>query len=169
MERLLIALAIALVAIVIALVTQRRRPEAPTTRQYAVPEQVDRADFPRPEAPWLVAVFTSATCDACAGVWQRASVLDSDAVCAVELEVGVAGDLHRRYRIDAVPTTLVINSTGAVERSFVGPVNSSHLWAAVAELREPGCLPEGCEPLGCDGGPTANDDPSPGSSDTPRD
>lgn len=145
MDRLIAVVVIVVVAAVVALVVQRRRPAPPTNRRFEIPEQVDRADFPRPDAPWLVAVFTSATCDACDAVWQRASVLDSPEVCAVELEVGSAADVHRRYHIDAVPTTLLVDASGKVGQSFVGPVSSTHLWAALAELREPGSVPGGCE------------------------
>ena len=69
-----------LVALAVAAYLQRRqRPPAPIRTGYSVPAQVDRADFDRPEAPWLVAVFTSATCSSCAGVWERAQPLASDA------------------------------------------------------------------------------------------
>jgi len=145
MDRLVMVAVILVVAVAVALAAQRRRPAAPTNRRSEPPTQVDRADFPRPEAPWLVAVFTSATCDACAAVWQRAAVLESPEVCVVDLEFGAAADLHRRYGIDSVPTTLLVNSLGEVGQSFIGPVSSTHLWAALAELREPGSVPGGCE------------------------
>jgi hypothetical protein len=35
-----------------------------------------------------------------------------------------------------------------VRRSFMGPVSSTHLWAAVAELRDPGSVPPGCDSHG---------------------
>ena len=76
------------------------------------PAQVDRADFARPDAPWLVAVFTSATCSTCAGVWERAQPLASDAVAVQEVEHGRDRALHDRYGIDAVPATLVVDADG---------------------------------------------------------
>ena len=67
---------LAVVAVVAAYVVQRRQaPAAPTPTGYNVPDHVDRADFARPEAPWLVAVFTSATCSTCAGTWEKARLL----------------------------------------------------------------------------------------------
>ena len=70
MTRVLIALVLVAIAAVVALVVERRRPAPPTQPTFAVPAQLDRDDFDRPDAAWLVAVFTSATCDACAGVWE---------------------------------------------------------------------------------------------------
>jgi hypothetical protein len=143
--RLLIVGGLVLVAVVIALVAQRRRPTAPTNPgSYTAPAQLDRADFGSPAEPWLVVVFTSATCDTCAGVWSRAEALRSDAVAVIEVEAAVRPDLQQRYGIEAVPITVIADDEGVVRRSFVGPVSSTHLWAAVAEVREPGSVPEGC-------------------------
>jgi hypothetical protein len=145
MERLVLAVALAAVAVAIAYLLQRRqRPPAPIRTGYAVPAQLDRGDFARPDVPWLVAVFTSATCRSCAGVWDKARHLDSDAVAVQELEVDAASDIHRRYQIDAVPLVVVADADGVVRASFVGPVTATDLWAAVAELREPGTMPEDC-------------------------
>jgi hypothetical protein len=69
-------------------------------------------------------------------------------VAVQEAEVTRDADLHERYRIDAVPTLVIADAAGVVRGSFVGPVTATDLWATVAELREPGSLPEG----GCDHG-----------------
>lgn len=144
MERLVVVAAVALVAVVVAVVVQRRQPSAPVRTGFNVPGQVHRADFARPDAEWLVAVFTSSTCATCAGVWEKARALDSDAVATQEVEVGAARELHDRYGIDGVPTTVVADAHGVVRASFLGPVTATDLWAALAELREPGSVPEGC-------------------------
>jgi hypothetical protein len=144
-ERALIALTLAVLAVAVAAVVQRRqRTDAPVRTGYAVPAQVDRADFARPDAPWLVAVFTSATCGTCAGVWERARHLESDAVAVQEVEYGADRELHDRYAIEAVPVSLVVDQAGVVRASFVGPVTATDLWAAVAEAREPGSTPDAC-------------------------
>ena len=44
----------------------------------------------------------------------------------------------RRCRSSRSPT-----AEGVVQRSFVGPVSATHLWAAVAEVREPGSVTAG--------------------------
>lgn len=142
MERLIIALAIAAVVAAVAVVARRRRvPDAPTQRRFSVPEQLDRDDFERRDAPWLVAVFSSATCDVCAQVLAKAEVLECGDVGVVEVEYGADRDLHERYSIDAVPTTVVADAHGVVVASFLGPMTATDLWAAVAEAREPGSTP----------------------------
>lgn len=145
MERLLVVAVVAIVAVVVAYVVQRRQPAAPVRTGFNVPAQLHRPDFARPDAEWLVAVFTSATCSTCAGVWEKAQVLESDAVATQELEVSATRELHDRYRIDGVPTTVVAGRDGVVRASFLGPVTATDLWAALAELRDPGSVPEGCE------------------------
>lgn len=145
MERLLLVAALAGAALLVAWLVQRRqRTDAPVRTGYSVPAQLDRADFDRPDAPWLVAVFTSATCGTCAGVWERAQHLGSAEVVVQEAEYAARRDLHDRYRIEAVPTVLVADAEGVVVRSFVGPVTSTDLWAAVAYAREGVEPPEGC-------------------------
>jgi hypothetical protein len=109
-----------------------------------VPTSVRREDFVRRDADWLVLVFTSAACSTCAATWEVARQLDSRVVAVQEVEVGEAPILHERYGIDAVPTTVVCDREGGVVRSFLGPVSATHLWASVADVREPGAVPPGC-------------------------
>lgn len=145
-ERFAVVVVVGLVAVVIAWVLQRRgSAEAPVRTGFNVPAQLHRADFTRPEADWLVVVFTSVTCDSCAGVWDKVRLLDSAAVATEEVEVTARRDVHDRYAIDAVPTTVIVDRNGVVRASFLGPATATDLWAAVAELREPGTLPDTCE------------------------
>ena len=144
-ERVAIAAGLAVLALLVAALLQRRqRSAAPVRTGHVVPAQLDRSDFARPDAPWLVAVFTSATCSTCRGVWDRAKPLESVAVAVQELEHGRDRALHDRYQIDAVPATLVADAEGVVVASFLGPVTATDLWAAVAEAREPGSTPPEC-------------------------
>ena len=122
-----------------------RRPAAPAANiGHHVPQQLDRSDFARPDIPWLVAVFTSATCSTCAGVWERAQHLESDQVVVTEIELSADKRLHERYKIDGVPTLVICDAEGAVKRAFLGPTTATDLWAAVAEAREPGSVPPDC-------------------------
>jgi thiol-disulfide isomerase/thioredoxin len=144
--RLLIALAIVAVAAGVAFIVQRRRvPDAPTQRRYNVPEQLDRADFVRPDAPWLVAVFTSDSCDKCAEVASKAAVLESEYVAVANVEFTTDREIHSRYQIDAVPTLVIVDADGVTRRSFLGPMTATDLWAAVAEARDPGSRPDACD------------------------
>src|SRR5258708_7266732 len=119
-----------------------RPPEAPALDPYPAPRQLRRADSARPEAPWLVALLSAATSDACRGLPETVAVLACDDVATSEIELGVRGDLHTRYDLAAVPTTLVADTDGVVRRAFVGAFSATDLWAAVAELRRPGSTPE---------------------------
>jgi hypothetical protein len=142
MERLFLAVGIVVIVAIVAFIMERRRPEPPTQPRWATPSQLDRQDFTRPQSPWLVAVFTSATCDSCAGVLAKALVLASDDVAVQEVEAKASADVHRRYAIEAVPIIVVADSDGIVRASFVGPATATDLWAAVAEARAPGTSPE---------------------------
>jgi hypothetical protein len=140
--RLVVAAALIVLACVVAWQLNRRRPAPPTRGAYPMPRQLDRADFARPDAPWLVVLFSSATCDSCARMVPKVAALDSDAVATCEIEYGAHPDLHARYEISGVPMVLVADDEGVVRQGFVGPTSATDLWAAVAEAREPGASPE---------------------------
>jgi Thioredoxin len=129
------------IAVLISEVVKKRKPEPPTQKKWGVPEQLDRKDFPRPEAPWLVVAFTSETCDSCEAVVPKVEVLASHEVSTAILTFQDYKEIHERYGIDAVPTVVIADSLGVVRSNFVGPASAADLWAAVAELREPGSTP----------------------------
>ncbi|MGO9875470.1 MAG: hypothetical protein ACLPVY_16910 [Acidimicrobiia bacterium] len=136
--RVVIAVAILAIAGAVAWWLERRRVVAPPTQGRAtVPEQLDRHDFPRPDASWLVALFTSQHCDSCAGLYDKAKPLESDDVSVAEIEYSAQPDLHRRYHIDAAPITVLADAAGVTRGSFVGAFAASELWSALAELRDP--------------------------------
>ncbi len=136
MARLLLAAAIVAVAVAVAVVVRRRRPDPPTQPPGAVPSQLDRRDFVRPDAEWLIVVFTSATCHTCADVVAKAEVLASADVAVMEVEYGAQRTLHARYAIDAVPILVLADRDGVVRHSVAGPVTATDLWAAVAAARD---------------------------------
>ncbi len=133
------------VAVVISTILSRRDGDAPEQgASWVVPTQLDRADFERPEAPWMVVVFSSSTCDACRGTVDKAMVLEAPLVAVQSVDAAEDKALHQRYKVDAVPMVLIADASGLVHRSFVGEPSATDLWAAVAELREPGSVPAGC-------------------------
>jgi hypothetical protein len=137
MDRLLIAAGIAAIAAVVALwLRSRRGADAPAgTGTGVVPTQLDRHDFASPAVPWLVAVFTSATCSTCADVQAKAAVLASDDVAVEVVEFQSRRDLHQRYRIEAVPLVVIADADGVVRHHVLGPVTATDLWAAMAAVR----------------------------------
>ncbi len=135
MDRVLLALGIAVAAGALATVLRRRRPDAPMQPSGRIPHQLDRADFDQPATTWLVAVFTSATCDTCQDVRSKAGVLATNEVAVSVAEYPERRDLHERYRIDAAQLVVIADAQGVVQKSFLGPVSATDLWAAVAEAR----------------------------------
>ena len=142
-ERVVVALVLLGIAVAVAVLLERRKPAPPTQpKRWDVPAQLDRNDFDGRDHPWLVAVFTSATCDSCEKVVPKARVLASPVVAVTEVPYQSRKDLHERYGVDVVPTLVVADSDGVVRASFVGVPTATDLWAAVAEAREPGSSPE---------------------------
>ena len=135
--RIVLAVVILVVSGAVAWWLERRRVAAPPTQGRAiVPQQLDRSDFARPDAPWLVVLFTSEHCDSCAGLFEKARPLESDEVSVTEIEYGTHPELHRRYQIDAAPITLLVDASGVTRASFVGAYAATDLWNALAELRQ---------------------------------
>jgi hypothetical protein len=134
--RLVIAAVILAVAGAIAWWLDHRRTVAPPSQGRAVaPQQLDRDDFPRPDASWLVVLFTSRHCDSCAGLVEKAQPLESDDVGVVEVEYTLQPELHARYRIDAAPITVLVDRDGVTRSAFIGAYSAPELWSALADLR----------------------------------
>lgn len=143
MSQLFVAAGVLFAALVVGAVLRRRRTvDAPTQPVFSAPAQIDRADFEAGDTPWLVAVFSSASCTTCTDVVGKARVLSCAAVAVIDVEYSASPALHRKYHIDAVPIVVVADSVGVVRASFVGPMSATDLWAAVAEARDPGSSPE---------------------------
>ena len=146
MERLAVAAVLIVVAVVVARLLERRRPAPPTQSGvragWTPPAQLDRSDFAGGDRPWLVAVFTSATCESCKATTAKASVLESPQVAYQDIPWQDRKDLHDRYGIEVVPLTLLVDPDGVVQASFVGEPTATDLWAALAEARAPGSSPE---------------------------
>jgi protein-disulfide isomerase len=136
-SRLVVLVILTVVAVGAATVLQRRRrPDRPTAPSYEAPTQLDRDDFTRPDAPWLVVVFASETCDSCERVWQAVEPVQAEPVAVQRVVVQRDPGLHKRYRIDGVPTTVVADAEGVVQRSWLGPFPATDLWGELARLRE---------------------------------
>jgi hypothetical protein len=135
MERLVIAGALVVVCVVVAFILNRRRPQAPTQGQVAVPSQLDRADFPEADRPWLIVVWTSKTCASCEQVVAKARLLESPQVAYAEVAWQEHRDLHDRYGVADVPLLVLADAEGVVRLSFVGTPNFTDLAGAVAEAR----------------------------------
>lgn len=128
-ERAALALAILVIAIGVAAVVRRRRPLGPPRDSYPTPRQIHREDFARPDAPWLVALFSSETCASCPGLAEKVKRLGSETVATSELSFPRDRALHERYDISAVPMVLIADGGGVVRGAFVGPTTMSEMRA----------------------------------------
>ena len=98
---------------------------APKPFAFAAPTMLVRSDFPDPDKPWLLAVFTAAKCQSCAAVWQEAQRLvvaepAASHVSLVRIDSPSQKKLHRRYGIEAVPLTIAADRTGEVQACHLG-------------------------------------------------
>jgi hypothetical protein len=142
MNRLVAVVVVFAVAGLVAFLVQRRKPAAPTQpTAYPVPVQLDRADFTRPDAPWLVVLFSSETCGGCASMREKTSVLAAADVAYQDVSYQHDKALHARYSVEAVPLVVIADAEGVVVNSFVGEVTAIDLWGAVATARDPASAP----------------------------
>lgn len=123
MDRVILIVVLGALAAIAASIYQRTRPDAQPTQTGHRPTHLTRADFVAPDAPWLLVVFSSATCLACASVWSAVSAFESPTVAVQDVEVSTDPALHRKYRIDSVPTTVIVDASGNVQDSFLGPLS----------------------------------------------
>ena len=136
MIRFVIVGVVVVIALLANLWQRKRQVDAPTQGATEVPSQIDRSDFVRPDAPWVVLAFTSATCQTCSDIERKVRVLETNSVAIQILEYAAQRELHERYTIDAVPTVLMADANGVVQANFLGPVSATDLWAALARARD---------------------------------
>jgi invasion protein IalB len=137
MERLLIAVGLAVVAVIVVRFIQRRRPaRAPTeAASHEAPARIDRSEFASPEVRWLIVVFSSETCEACQQVLADARRLVARDVAVEDVTFQHDRDRQEDYGITAVPTTIVVGPDGVVQRWWIGSVRFGELAAALRALR----------------------------------
>ena len=136
MIRFVIVGVVVVVALLANLWQRKRQVDAPTQGASEIPSQIDRSDFVRPEASWIVLAFTSATCQTCSDIERKVRVLETSSVAIQILEFTAERELHKRYKIDAVPAVLMADASGVVQANFLGPVSATDLWAALARVRD---------------------------------
>ena len=136
MIRFIIVGVVVVVALLANLWQRKRQVDAPTQGASEVPSQIDRSDFVRPDASWIVLAFTSATCQTCSDIERKVRVLETSSVAIQILEYTAERELHKRYKIDAVPAVLMVDASGVVQANFLGPVSATDLWAALARVRD---------------------------------
>jgi hypothetical protein len=117
---LLIVIAIAAVAAGLAWRFNGRAADAPTTPQFAAPQQLDRSDFDHPELDWLLVLFSSETCLSCHEAREALTPIRFDRVAVQDLPVETSRAIHDRYSVDAVPIMVLADTDGVVRWSYLG-------------------------------------------------
>ncbi|MCB0989690.1 MAG: thioredoxin family protein [Acidimicrobiales bacterium] len=137
MERVIIAAAIIAVALVVAFVAQRRRTDPPTqaTPVRSLPQQLDREDFAAPGTTFVVVMFSSDTCDACALVSETVKAIEAPDVAFQNVSWQADKKLHARYEIESVPATVIAGPDGAVGAAFLGTIVEAELVEAMQAFR----------------------------------
>ncbi len=120
MTTLVIVLLVAAAAGGVAFVVNGRAPDAPSTPQFAAPQQLDRADFDQPELPWLLALFSSDTCLSCHDARAVLADVTFASVAVQDLPVESTKAVHDRYGVDAVPIVALADDDGVVRWSWLG-------------------------------------------------
>ena len=144
--RLAVLVVLTAVAVGVAVVLQRRRPDPPSAPSYRAPAQLDRDDFSARPGAWAVILFGSTTCDTCPITWATVERVlqqrspaggvgadDGPPIGSQRIDVQTDAELHRRYRIDGVPTTVLTDPEGVVTHTFFGPMSDAELLDALGE------------------------------------
>ncbi len=135
MTRLIVLIVLTAVAVGVAYQLQRRRPEPPSAPSYKAPTQVDRMDFAGATEPILIAMFSSTTCNSCAAAWDVIEAEQRPGVAIERIDVQSDPERHKRYKIDGVPTTIVVSSDGVVQERWFGPMSNNALDGALPPRR----------------------------------
>ena len=119
---LVIMAVVGCIASTVAIWQRRVHRPAPTSTRGEPPTRLARSDFRAPAAPWLIVVFTSSTCSSCEAAWGELSAYESATVATQNVDAISDADLHRRYGIDSVPTSVLADAAGLAKLAIVGPL-----------------------------------------------
>lgn len=130
--RYAVLVGLAVIAVGVSYLAQKRRPDPPTSPSYRAPSQLDLADFETTAKSNRIIVFGSTTCASCESVWSEVAGFESETVAVQLCNVEDDSALHDRYKIDGVPTTLVVDASGVVQHAYFGPLTSGVLESDLA-------------------------------------
>lgn len=120
MTTVILVVVIAAAALALAAIVNRRNPDAPTTPQFAVPQQLDRNDFEDATQEWALVMFTSGTCMTCRDAREMIEPVRATPIDVTEVSYETHRGLHERYGINGVPTLVLADQHGVVRWSFLG-------------------------------------------------
>lgn len=108
-------------AAAVGLLLRRRGSQHGGLDLHGVPVRLEPADLGLSPSEWTLVVFTDSECASCASTVAAAREMTAGRVALVEVDYRVRSDLHEKYRVDAVPTLLLVGDDGIVDSWFVGP------------------------------------------------
>ncbi len=136
MTRLLIAVAIAGgVSLVAALFRRSNASQVVSVRRNALPTRVPATEVGLDPGPAII-VFTESTCDSCQTAVRLVRGPAGAGMPVADIEYAAEPGLHKKFAIDTVPTTLVVDNEGNVLAGWTGRVDLGEFTTALAEIAQ---------------------------------
>ena len=134
MTRLLIAAGLGLAAVLIGMLLRRSGPPPPiSVRRNQLPTRVSLTELGADSVPTLV-IFTESSCQSCR---EAEGVIRGPAgaeLPVLEYEYGESAEVHKKFAIDTVPTTLVVGADGTVVAGWLGRIDLGEFASALAQV-----------------------------------
>jgi len=133
MATIFLVLGAVVIALVVSTLARRHASPAETEADHHIPDHLDGTDFNNPDGRRMLVVFSSNKCDTCAVVVESAMKLDFPWLMVDVVDIETREGLHNKYGIDAVPVTLLAETSGHVVKSFLGPAGLALMKQAIAD------------------------------------
>ena len=134
MSRFLIAVAIAAaVSLVAALLKRGNAAQVVSVRRNALPTRVPAIEVGLDAGPAII-VFTESSCNSCQTAVRLVRGPAGAGIPVADIEYGAEPALHKKFVIDTVPTTLVVDGEGNVLAGWTGRVDLGEFTSALAEV-----------------------------------
>ena len=134
MIRLLVALGLGGVVSAIAVVFNRSGTTTSiSVRRNSLPARVPAVEVGLAEGPAII-IFTEASCHSCRDVVRLIRGPAGAGLPVADVEYGAEPTLHRKFNIDTVPTTVVVDKQGTVIAGWTGRVDLREFATALAEV-----------------------------------
>jgi thioredoxin-like negative regulator of GroEL len=81
-----------------------------------------------------IVVFTEKSCHSCQDVVRLIRGPAGAGLPVADIEYGTSPELHRKFDIDTVPTTVIVDEQGTVVAGWVGRIDLSEFTTALAKV-----------------------------------
>jgi len=133
MTTLVLVAGAVIIAIVVSAMAGGSSTWAEANAEHHIPDHLDGSDFHDTPGNRLLVVFSSNKCKTCAQVIESVSRIRLPKLTVEEVEIETRPDLHAKYDIDAVPTTVLAEPSGRVVKSFLGPAGRELIERAISD------------------------------------